>query len=202
MPTAIKILGDRPCLDFVNTTGGWIGAAVINDKLIRYDDLVRWAELAGVIPAEQARVLARRSRRHPAEAGQVLRRAIALRRAVREMFRAVLGQRKPKPADTAAFERELAIARSHQRLKHRGGRFEWSWDDRESALDSMLWAVSSSAADLLTSPDLSHVRQCGGETCGWMFLDRSRNHSRQWCDMGDCGNRAKVRRYRQRQRAT
>jgi predicted RNA-binding Zn ribbon-like protein len=32
-----------------------------------------------------------------------------------------------------------------------------------------------------------------------MFLDTSRNRSRHWCDMKDCGNRAKVSRFRQRQ---
>jgi predicted RNA-binding Zn ribbon-like protein len=60
--------------------------------------------------------------------------------------------------------------------------------------------VSGSAAELLTSTELARVRECGGENCGWMFLDNSRNHSRHWCDMQDCGNRAKVRRFRQRQR--
>ena len=33
-----------------------------------------------------------------------------------------------------------------------------------------------------------------------VLLDTSRNHSRHWCDMKDCGNRAKVKRYYQRTR--
>jgi predicted RNA-binding Zn ribbon-like protein len=39
------------------------------------------------------------------------------------------------------------------------------------------------------------VRECSGDTCGWLFVDTSRNHSRRWCDMEDCGNRAKARRH-------
>lgn len=46
------------------------------------------------------------------------------------------------------------------------------------------------------------VRTCGDPACDWLFVDRSRNHSRQWCDMGTCGSRAKMSRYRQRKRGT
>ncbi|MGI8786895.1 MAG: CGNR zinc finger domain-containing protein [Pyrinomonadaceae bacterium] len=61
----------------------------------------------------------------------------------------------------------------------------------------MLWRISESAAAVLTTGDLTRVRQCGGDCC-WMFLDTSRNRSRQWCDMKDCGNLAKVRRFRRK----
>jgi predicted RNA-binding Zn ribbon-like protein len=56
-------------------------------------------------------------------------------------------------------------------------------------------------AELLTSSDrLTRVHQCEGETCGWLFVDSTRNRSRRWCVMSDCGNVAKVRRFRQRNR--
>jgi len=195
----MKFVGERPCLDFVNTVGGWTDQ-VIADKLNSYEDLVRWAELGGVAPRVEARALEARAGERPREARGVLKRAILLRGAVHGIFQAVLEKRAPKPSDTRVFERELAVARGRQRLQHRGGRFDWSWYDSGSALDAMLWRVCISAVDLLTSPDLARVRQCSGENCGWMFLDNSRNHSRHWCDMQDCGNRAKVRRFRQRSR--
>jgi predicted RNA-binding Zn ribbon-like protein len=45
------------------------------------------------------------------------------------------------------------------------------------------------------------VGQCADENgCGWLFVDISKNHSRRWCDINDCGNRAKQRRYQQRAR--
>lgn len=44
------------------------------------------------------------------------------------------------------------------------------------------------------------LRTCGNPECDWLFVDRSRNHSRQWCDMGTCGSRAKMTRYRRRKR--
>jgi predicted RNA-binding Zn ribbon-like protein len=61
--------------------------------------------------------------------------------------------------------------------------------------------VARAAALLLTDPGrLSRLRQCGGATCGWLFLDETRNHSRRWCTIKDCGNLAKVRRHRAKQR--
>ncbi len=44
-------------------------------------------------------------------------------------------------------------------------------------------------------PERDRVRRCGGANCDWLFMHNSRNHSRRWCDMGSCGNRAKARRY-------
>ena len=71
----------------------------------------------------------------------------------------------------------------------------WGGAGSVDALERVLWPVVRSAADLLTSPERGRVRRCGGANCDWLFMDNSRNHSRRWCDMGSCGNRAKARRY-------
>ena len=46
-----------------------------------------------------------------------------------------------------------------------------------------------------------HLRLCADETCRAIFYDRSKNHSGRWCSMATCGNRAKVRAWRERQRS-
>jgi CGNR zinc finger protein len=52
---------------------------------------------------------------------------------------------------------------------------------------------------LLASGDSwERLKVCGAEDCRWAFYDASRNHSRTWCSMSDCGNRAKARAYRAR----
>lgn len=43
-------------------------------------------------------------------------------------------------------------------------------------------------------------RECGSPDCRSVFYDRSKNHSGRWCTMAECGNRAKVRAYRDRER--
>ena len=42
------------------------------------------------------------------------------------------------------------------------------------------------------------LKRCENPRCGWLYLDRSRNRSRRWCEMATCGNRAKAYRYKQR----
>ena len=69
----------------------------------------------------------------------------------------------------------------------------------EENLDTMLPPILQSAVDLLVSKnDLERVKQCEGDSCGWLFFDTSRNRSRRWCSMADCGNRAKARRFYQK----
>ena len=81
------------------------------------------------------------------------------------------------------------------------GRFEWSWTLAGDELDAMLAPVIESAAELLTSVEHARIGECESTTCGRLFLDRSRNRSRRWCDMTVCGNRAKARRHYRRSKA-
>jgi predicted RNA-binding Zn ribbon-like protein len=63
--------------------------------------------------------------------------------------------------------------------------------------------VAVAAIELLTAVDLGLLRACPLEAggCGWLFLDRSRGHTRRWCVMADCGTKAKSRRLNDRRRA-
>jgi len=193
----VKFIGGRLCLDFVNTVGGRDHAgAVIRDKIARYEDLLAWTVLAESVDRWRAGVLALLASHEAPEAANVLERAIRLREALYRILKCALEGRGPTAADAGVLRDELSIARSHQRLSAHGGRFVWAFPERLTALDSILWPVPLSAAELLTSSDLAKLGQCGGADCGWLFLDTSRNHRRQWCDMRDCGNRAKVQRFR------
>jgi predicted RNA-binding Zn ribbon-like protein len=71
----------------------------------------------------------------------------------------------------------------------------------ESRLDSVIWPVLWSAASLIVSDEASRIRICGGPDCGWIYVDRSRNQLRRWCQMETCGTREKSRRRYQRGKA-
>jgi predicted RNA-binding Zn ribbon-like protein len=141
--------------------------------------------------------MARRAVNDPEDAAMALARAAALREALYRVFKTVVDGERAARGAIDILSRELSIARDHERLKPSAGAFVWVWDD-QNALDRVIWEVARWAAELLTSGELSKLRQCGGQECGWMFLDTSRNRSRQWCEMKECGNRAKVRRFRAR----
>jgi len=110
-------------------------------------------------------------------------------------------QRPPASADVAIVNREWSEALKHRTLGIGQPYLQFQWTGVEHALDKTLWAVTESAAQLLGSEAAALVRECGGENCGWLFEDLSRNRSRQWCDMQMCGNLAKVRRFRERKRS-
>jgi predicted RNA-binding Zn ribbon-like protein len=198
-----RLVGGDPSLDFVNSVGGRVehlgdpGSDVLADKLTRYADLVAWSRHAGLVDDAQARSLARHAARHPREAAAVFGRAIALREALHRTLTSLLAGRRPSAADIDRLSAEIAVARSSERLRAGRGGLLWEWALPGKRLDSPLWPVCRAAAALLTS-DLSRLRRCAGDRCGWLFLDRSRNHSRQWCTMEDCGNLSKVRRFRER----
>lgn len=58
--------------------------------------------------------------------------------------------------------------------------------------------IAAAAATLAIDGRLARVKICPANDCRWAFYDRSKNHSRQWCSMEVCGNRAKARAHRAR----
>lgn len=206
-----KFIGGNPSLDFANTVGGWGSSSVkrgsrdyrdivLQDKLEGYADLAAWSARAGLLTDKEAGQLIRLAESQPKAAQAVFQRGLNLRQAIYRLFKSASEAWQPDASDIEKLNEELSIARSHERLVRARNGFEWGWTDRGESLDCMLWQLAQSTADLLTSSDLGRVGQCGGERCGWFFMDTSRNKSRQWCDMKDCGNLAKVRRFRDRQR--
>ncbi|MBB3608970.1 CGNR zinc finger domain-containing protein [Rhizobium sp. BK602] len=64
--------------------------------------------------------------------------------------------------------------------------------------DGLDAATVHSALRLIAMPDPERMKIC--RNCGWLFIDRSKNRSRAWCDMAVCGNRAKASRHYRRRR--
>jgi predicted RNA-binding Zn ribbon-like protein len=180
-------------LDFVNTYAGW-NDRTGGDYLRTYDHLAAWTSLAGLLDARSATLLRRRAAGRPAEAAAVLKDALRLRSDLRQ---AALRPATPSAVTALSSYVERAAAKAFLEPAGFGRPVQWTVG---GGLDRPLLVVAWAAADLMTTVDLSSVRSCPGEGCGWMFLDpRGR---RRWCSMQWCGNRAKVRAHAERQRAT
>ena len=207
----MRLIGGRLCLDFINTVDGRQSNSprresrsldrVLGDKLADYSDLVEWSRHSGIVTATEAERLIQAGKRNARAAKDVFDRAIALREALYRICKAIINDRRPQTVDLETVNDELLEARTHERLTRETNGFTWEWVGSEAALDRMLWSIAQSAAELFISGDLSRLRECSGEECGWLFEDTSKNRSRQWCVMQDCGNVAKVRRYRTRARS-
>ncbi|HYO49541.1 MAG TPA: ABATE domain-containing protein [Chloroflexia bacterium] len=191
--------GGELCLDFANTVSTHLEVQT-QERMTSYSRLVSWGRQAGVLSEGEEARLVDEAERRPEEASAVLSRAIALREAIYHIFSSVVKGEQVSQSDVDVLNEELANGLAHARLTQREDGFEWGWVAEEGALDRVLWVVARSAADLLTSDKLQRVTECASERCGWLFMDLSRNHSRRWCDMNECGNRAKARRYYERTR--
>ena len=160
---------------------------------------IEGAVLAQYGPAAEA--LVGRASRRPDDSAGALRRAIALRETIYGIFAAVASHKSPKVSDLDQLNAELSAHLGRLRVAAGRRGFEWTWAGADAALDQPLGPIARAAANLLTTPHaLERVRQCEGDRCGWLFVDSTKNHSRRWCVMSDCGNVAKVRRFRLKQR--
>jgi predicted RNA-binding Zn ribbon-like protein len=194
-----EFVGGSVALDFANTLGG-MHTAPTHEHLLAYDDLVEFARSAATLSRPVARRLTEEAAGQPARSAAVLRRAISLREAIWRVFDAFAKNGRADAADFATIQGEELAALKHARFAQSGSDVAYQWSE-ELSLDRPLWDIARAAGELLRSKaDLARVRECGSATCEWLFIDRSRNHSRRWCDMNDCGNVAKVRRFRARQR--
>jgi predicted RNA-binding Zn ribbon-like protein len=186
-------------LNFANIVGGRRPDHP-REYLHTYGDLVAWSRHAGILNDDAAQRLVDEAERRPAEAAQILAQAQALREAIYRIFSAIAAGGTPLADDLVILNDALGNTLARLQVTPTPDGFIWSWRPDETALDSMLWPLVRSAGELLTSPELDRVRECDGDTCSWLFLDTSKNRSRRWCDMRDCGNRAKARRHYSRKR--
>jgi predicted RNA-binding Zn ribbon-like protein len=189
----------RLCLDFINTLSDrWREAPI--EVLATYADLLAWSQLAGILGSEQARKLEGKAEQQPALAALWLCDIKQTREGLYQIFSKISNGEPASAEDICSFNRLLSQTMTHLSLFPNEDGFTWSWNDEGNSPMLPLWFVTRDAADLLTSPELRLVRICASDNCDWLFLDTSKNHSRRWCDMKVCGNRAKARRYYGRQK--
>ena len=179
-----KLVGGEPCLDFVNTVS-WPGTDREHDWLDRPANVTAWAVAAGVLDDAGRRRL---------DARPVPDADLSTVHRARHDLRAVLdplahGDAPPASAIETLNE-WLKGAAAHRRID--SSTRHWTWVE-PSTLPDLLAPVVWNAADVLTGADASRLGHC--PACGWLFYDSTRNRSRRWCDMADCGSRDKALRY-------
>jgi predicted RNA-binding Zn ribbon-like protein len=191
---SLKLLGGHLSLDFVNTLD-WRGTDKPVEFLNTFHDIVLWSRHVGLCTHRDFQELSRQADRSEKEAKRIWRQAIELREILFRIFSTVINKKNPSPKDMADFNLMLSGSiKNWQILKTKKG-YAWDTSGGRSKLDWILNPILHSATDLLLSNDLKNIKTCADPACGWLFLDVSRNKSRRWCDMNDCGNRAKASRF-------
>ena len=191
-----KLVGGHPALDFINTVRDWT-AAEPHDYLGEFSDAIRFGQRAGFLT--RADVLRLRRRTPDIE----LTRLRKLRALLKRIFQMRLSGETPSSTDLAKLSAILAEAARATRLvvvpqTHRSSQVRMRREiNVEKADDALLrLRIVEAAVALLVSDAMLRVKSC--PTCGWFFLDVSKNGSRRWCSMDACGSVAKARRYYRR----
>jgi predicted RNA-binding Zn ribbon-like protein len=187
-----RIVGGNLALDLLNSQNGPAGRAPEDDVLLDYADVVAWGQYTGVLTPSEADRLVRIARRRPDDARAVFERTRATRDSLYELFGAVARGVAPSKRAIARLQRDETDALAHGRLIPDGDAFAWSWTDADD-LGRPLWPVIHAALTLLTEGPLDRVKGCA--SCRFHFLDESKNRSRRWCSMDDCGAADKMRTY-------
>ena len=193
MTKKYAFIGNNLSLDFVNTVG-YISSENPIENLNSFSDLIEWSKQGKLISDDEAIVIFTKAKKNILESERVFWRVLRLRKSVYDIFRSVISGEEIFDKDLTVFNRELSLAMSKAEIFCREGELIWDW--KNDGIERILFLITRVAAQLLTSSDLEKLKCCSGENCGWLFYDTSKNKRRQWCDMRDCGNLAKARRFR------
>jgi predicted RNA-binding Zn ribbon-like protein len=180
--------GGRPAVDFVNTRRERWRRGV--ETLVTPQDLTAWLVQAHVMD-------------EPASVSHaVLARARDLREAIDTLLVATIEGHAPDGAAVTLIDDWLVFAGARPQLVAvADGAPQLT---QRAAADSprrALGMIALDAATLLGTEQRSRIRICASETCSGRFFDRSPAGRRRWCSMRTCGNEAKARRHRERQKA-
>jgi predicted RNA-binding Zn ribbon-like protein len=187
----LRIVGGNLALDFVNTRAGPRHGAVDTEWLSSYEDFAAWSRRIGL--ADPGATPVDPAQRPAADAA--FARVQACRDDMYETFLAFADG--SAPPDPALRRMQLAYleALAHGQLASDTDGCAWRWDSGGGLL-APLWPIVAAAVELLTNGPAGHIKPC--HACRFLFIDHSKNGSRRWCSMEDCGQAAKIARYLQR----
>jgi len=189
----LPLVGGHVALDLVNTVEPRMLNTDGRDHLTSPAALLTWARRTSLLDEAGAAELAATWKHLPGAGQRDLRTSIEIRESLYAAVMALLESRTP---DFAPITARWAKAAPHAALcmTPEGARLQ--------AAPQIPDRLAFAAVDLLTDLDLTRLRACpideGG--CGWLFLDHSRNNSRRWCVMADCGTAVKSRKLTERRR--
>lgn len=187
--TAVRLDGGRLCLDFVNTIHDRY-AADVEDYVQDPQRFIAWSERTGALRADDGV----RAPRAAAKRAALMCEVAALREHLHALFAARIDGLAPPASAVRGLDRWLHQAWASQSLGA-DGHMHWRADAHDARLS--LKRIALDAMDLLGGPATSRLRRCANTTsCGWLFLDASKNGRRRWCAMETCGTAEKMQRYR------
>jgi predicted RNA-binding Zn ribbon-like protein len=196
----LPLIGSDLAFDFTNTASGR-DTPLHQDHLQAPEHVITWSRHAKVLTPEDGAAIERLIAGKPSLGRDLLARAHQLREVIYRIGTAIAYGEMPAASDTDALGRIHAACVARARLTPFRGNFVWSWRPTDGFAEAILGPIALSALTLLAQSDVSRIKQCTGDHCGWLFFDTTKNKQRRWCEMEVCGNRAKQKAHRARLQA-
>ena len=196
------MVGGHVALDLVNTVEPRVpDRSVGREHLGTAEALLAWSRRVGVVTDEEGERVAA-AWAGSALDGPALTAALEIREATYDVLIAALagaGATASSALDVLQRHWSAAISRATLTLTAATSDRLHVGNDPALLIPDRL---AHAAVDLVRTLEVDHLKTCPLEDggCGWLFLDRSRNSSRRWCSMDDCGAKAKARRLTARRR--
>jgi predicted RNA-binding Zn ribbon-like protein len=209
MRPAPFFIADDPALDFLNSV------TVLSGQKIEWvengRDLLDWIEQANLVQANNLKPF--QNKKFISQCDGVASKA----REWREWFRDFVATHAGQEIDVAALTKLepintlIAGDNSYPQIEARDSSelnsdsykplLKWKQNRHFRSPEDLLFPIVEAMGNLVCNEDFRQVKFCEGPTCSMWFLDISKNHSRRWCTMSICGNRAKAKLHRARKKA-
>jgi predicted RNA-binding Zn ribbon-like protein len=184
--------GGTLAFDFINTVNTRKQPAN-RDYLENFEDVLKWGSKTNMLLPERIKVLSAEKALRPRLAKKALFQLIDTREILYELFKAIANNRKPDNTLAADFNRLLSDAFGDLKMEFYDRSIKIDLIDKKNLLSEPFKNVMKSAYDILTTEDFARIKECPG--CGWIFLDKTKNGKRRWCNMKVCGSSDKASRY-------
>ena len=196
----LPLVGGALAFDLTNTSSGRGGPKWL-EHLQTAGDVIDWARHTKILTARDAKKLHQRIDADRRLAARLLDEMLALRELIHSVGVNMAATSRARARHMDELVRIHAACLSGAHLIPSASTFVWVWNPMETPVEAILGPIVLSALSVLTGSDLSRIKRCPGDHCGWLFFDATKNKRRRWCEMEVCGNRAKQKRRRLRGRS-
>ena len=184
--------------DFTNTIGSRKEER-LRDYLKTYPDFLLWVNRQGLLPQSRFNALSKLAKQEPEKGNIAFQKIVETREVLYALFSPLALNENPKKETVDKFNKLLQESFSYISIDIGNTKNEINFADVTLSYLEPLHIILKSAFDVLTQEEMARIKEC--PSCGWLFLDKTKNKKRRWCNMLDCGSKDKASRYYHRKKA-
>jgi predicted RNA-binding Zn ribbon-like protein len=186
------------CLDFINTIPDRKFGEP-HDHLTDFSQVLNWCQSMKLLQDKDYQRLSALSVNDPEKGQAAFRKYIYVRENLWKILSAIANGKDPASKDVDQFNKNLSETLAKLKFEFQNNSYSLVLTKNKDDFHGPLDIILRSAFDLLTKEQKDRIKDCG--ECGVLYLDVSKNNTRQWCNPNSCGTVIRSRRYQQRKRS-